>query len=69
MLAALVKAAIVYELPKAEVSCQDDVCYVNVNADVGLENHIQQIVKEKASSVKGIKDLKVYVAPFSGVLD
>ena len=68
MLAALVKAAIVYELPKAEVSCQDDVCYVNVNADVGLENHIQQIVKEKASSVKGIQDLKVYVAPFSGAL-
>jgi hypothetical protein len=42
----------VYELPKAEVSCQEDVCYVNVNTDVGLENHIQQIVKEKAYDFK-----------------
>ena len=69
MLAAQVKAAIVYELPKAAVSCQNDVCFVKVNADVGLEKHIDNIVKEKAFSVKGIKDLKVYVTPFSGALD
>jgi len=68
MLAAQVKAAIVYELPKAEVTCQDGVCFVNVNADMSLEKQIGNLVRENAFSVKGIKDVKVYVSPFSGAL-
>lgn len=63
MKAAKVKSVIVYDLPTAEVSCQDNIAYVTVNADLSQEKKIENIVKEKVSTIKGIEDIKVYVTP------
>ncbi len=63
MMAAKVKSAIVYDLPTSEVTCQDNIAYVKVNADLSQEKKIENIVKNKVITIENIKDVKVYVTP------
>jgi cytidylate kinase len=65
MKAAQVKAAIVYDLPKADVTVKDDVAYINFKADLTDEGKIVSLAKEKASTIEGIKEVNVYVSPYS----
>lgn len=63
--AAQVKAAIVHDVPTATVSCKKNIAYVSVAADIADETKITKMVEEKALTVQGIEEVKVYVSPHS----
>jgi len=65
MKAAQVKTAIVNDLPMANVTCKENIAYVNVIADLSKEEKIVKQVEEKAATVQGIEGVKVYVSPHS----
>ncbi len=65
MKAAQVKAAIVNDLPTANVTCKENIAYVNVTADLSEEDKIMKKVEGQAMTVQGIEAVKVYVSPHS----
>jgi cytidylate kinase len=63
--AAQVKAAIVDDVPNATVTSKKNIVYVNITADLSKEDKIAKQIKEKALTVQGVQDVKVYVSPHS----
>jgi cytidylate kinase len=63
MRAALVKAAIVKDFPTAEVSCEEDIAYVKVEADLSQEEHIVSMIKQEANQIQGVREVRVHVSP------
>jgi len=61
--AARIKASLVEELPTSNVVCENNVCCVNVEADLSQQSRIIELVNEKASNVEDINEVKVDVCP------
>ena len=63
MKAALVKAAIVKDFPNAEVSCEDSIAHVNVEAELSQEEQIVNMIKQEATKVQDVQEIRVHVHP------
>lgn len=63
LLAAKVKASLVNDFPKAEVSVQEGIAYVKVKSSLPQEDLVLQEVKGKVLNIPELKDIIVNVLP------
>ncbi|MHC4942018.1 MAG: cytidylate kinase-like family protein [Planctomycetota bacterium] len=62
-IAAQVRVALVDQIPNCGVSSEDGIVNVNVRANLSQEEMIVKEVNEIASTVKGVKEIRVKISP------